>query len=65
MNATPRRVENQLTEKGYVPVYTTDVVEQPYSTYKPDDHAVWAQLFVRQQKILEQRACREFIENQK
>ena len=65
MNTTPRRVENQLTDKGYVPVYTTDVVEQPYSTYKPEDHAVWAQLFVRQQKILEQRACREFIENQK
>lgn len=64
MNAEPRRVESQLTDKGYVPVYTTGVVPQPYDTYKPEDHAVWAQLFVRQQKILEQRACREFIENQ-
>ena len=27
--ATPQRVEHQLTDKGYVPVYTTAVVEQP------------------------------------
>ena len=26
---TPNRVEHQLTDKGYVPVYTTAVVEQP------------------------------------
>ena len=25
----PRRVEHQQTDKGYVPVYTTAVVDQP------------------------------------
>jgi phenylalanine-4-hydroxylase len=64
MNAPPRRVEHALTDKGYVPVYTTGVVAQPYDTYSEQDHAVWAALFVRQQNILERRACREFIENQ-
>ena len=53
MNATtPNRVEHQLTDKGYVPVYTTAVVEQPWSSYSATDHEVWATLFERQQQIL-------------
>ena len=65
MNAQPRRVEHLQTDKGSVPVYTTTVVEQPWSTYTPADHATWAALFERQQKILIGRAAREFIENQR
>jgi phenylalanine-4-hydroxylase len=65
MNAQPRRVEHLQTDKGSVPVYTTAVVEQPWSTYTPEDHATWAALFERQQKILVNRAAREFIENQR
>ena len=64
MNAQPRRVEHLQTDKGSVPVYTTAVVEQPWSTYTREDHATWATLFERQQKILVGRAAREFIENQ-
>jgi len=65
MNATPRRVEHQQTDKGSVPVYTTAVVEQPWSSYSREDHGTWAQLFERQQKILVGRAAREFIDNQR
>ena len=65
MNATPRRVEHQQTDKGSVPVYTTAVVEQPWSSYAREDHATWAQLFERQQKILVGRAAREFVDNQR
>ena len=65
MNAQPRRVEHQQTDKGSVPVYTTAVVEQPWSTYKAEDHATWATLFRRQHDILEHRAAREFNENQR
>ncbi len=65
MNAQPRRVEHQQTDKGSVPVYTTAVVEQPWSTYKPEDHATWATLFRRQREILENRAAREFLDNQR
>ena len=61
---TPRRVEHQLTDKGYVPVYTTSVIEQPWSAYSSTDHAVWAQLFERQQEILVGRASSEFLRNQ-
>ncbi len=61
---TPRRVEHQLTDKGYVPVYTTGVVEQPWETYGAEDHRTWATLFRRQQEILVGRACDEFVENQ-
>jgi phenylalanine-4-hydroxylase len=65
MNATPRRVEHQQTDKGSVPVYTTAIVEQPWASYTRDDHATWATLFERQQQILVHRACREFQENQR
>ena len=63
--ATPNRVEHQLTDKGYVPVYTTAVVEQPWASYSETDHAVWAQLFERQQQVLQGRASDEFLRNQR
>ena len=63
MNTDPKRVEHQLTDKGYVPVYTTAVVQQPYQTYAPEDHVTWATLFRRQRALLEGRACDEFLEN--
>ncbi|WP_222566091.1 phenylalanine 4-monooxygenase [Novilysobacter antarcticus] len=56
-----RRTESQLTDKGYVPVYTTAVVEQPWDSYTAADHAVWAQLFARQKAILPGLASDEFI----
>jgi phenylalanine-4-hydroxylase len=59
----PRRVEHQHTERGYVPVYTTALVDQPWSTYTHVEHGTWAQLFRRQSDLLPQRACREFLDN--
>ena len=64
MSAEPRRVEHQQTDKGNVPVYTTAVVEQPWSSYTAQDHATWATLFRRQRELLKGRASREFIDNQ-
>jgi phenylalanine-4-hydroxylase len=61
---TPRRVEHQLTDKGYVPVYTTAVVEQPWGDYTATDHEVWATLFKRQREILPGRASKEFLAQQ-
>jgi phenylalanine-4-hydroxylase len=61
MSNEARRVEHQLTDKGYVPVYTTAVVAQPWARYTATDHAVWGQLFRRQRQILQGRACREFL----
>jgi len=60
----PKRVEHQLTDKGYVPVYTTAVVEQPWGDYTATDHEVWATLFKRQREILPGRASREFLAQQ-
>ncbi|KFN45582.1 phenylalanine 4-monooxygenase [Arenimonas malthae CC-JY-1] len=60
----PKRVEHQLTDKGYVPVYTTAVVEQPWASYSEQDHAVWATLFRRQRDILVGRASDEFLRQQ-
>ena len=59
----PRRVEHQQTDRGYVPVYTTEVVEQPWSKYSRTDNEVWASLFQRQREMLQGRACRELLEN--
>jgi len=61
----PQRVEHQLTDKGYVPVYTTAVVEQPWANYTATDHEVWATLFERQQKVLVGRAGDEFLRQQR
>ena len=59
--ATPGRVEHQQTDKGYVPVYTTAVIEQPWDAYTAVDHNVWAQLFERQRKLLVGRASDEEV----
>ena len=57
----PRRVEHQQTDKGYVPVYTTAVVEQPWADYKAEDHATWGTLYQRQRELLVGRASEEFL----
>lgn len=57
----PQRVERQITDQGYVPIYTTAVVEQPWAQYSDTDHQVWAQLFERQHEVLAGRACDEFL----
>ncbi|RZA35377.1 MAG: phenylalanine 4-monooxygenase [Lysobacteraceae bacterium] len=57
----PRRVEHQQTDKGYVPVYTTAVVDQPWTDYKPEDHATWGTLYQRQRELLVGRASEEFL----
>ncbi|HFK2920689.1 TPA: phenylalanine 4-monooxygenase [Stenotrophomonas maltophilia] len=62
--AQPRRVEHQQTDKGYVPVYTTALVEQPWETYSADDHATWSTLYQRQRELLVGRACQEFLDAQ-
>ena len=58
---TPRKVEHQQTDRGYVPVYATGVVEQPWSSYSRTDHEVWDTLFKRQREMLPGRACKEFM----
>jgi len=62
---TPSRVEHQMTDKGYVPVYTTAVVDQPWESYGAEDHQTWATLFRRQMALLPGRACGEFFEGLK
>lgn len=64
MSKEPRRVEHQQTDRGYVPVYTTGVVEQPWDGYTPTDHQVWATLFRRQREVLVGRACDAFLDAQ-
>jgi len=65
MNAVPERVEHQMTDKGYVPVYTTAVVEQPWADYTETDHKVWATLFERQRELLVGRASEEFMRSKR
>ncbi|MCX7513373.1 phenylalanine 4-monooxygenase [Frateuria sp. STR12] len=60
--ASPRKVEHQQTDRGYVPVYATGVVEQPWSGYTRTDHEVWDTLFARQCEMLPGRACQEFLD---
>lgn len=62
--SVPQRVEHQITDRGYLPVYTTGVMEQPWSSYTPTDHEVWATLFERQQRLLVGRASGEFLRRQ-
>ena len=62
--APARRVERQSGDKGYVPVYTTAVVEQPWQDYKAEDHATWGTLYQRQRELLVGRASEEFLQAQ-
>ena len=48
-----------------MPVYTTNVIEQPWDTYSATDHEVWRTLFARQQELLVGRASDEFLRNQR
>ncbi|WP_045726537.1 phenylalanine 4-monooxygenase [Xanthomonas sp. GPE 39] len=64
MDIAPRRVEHQHTDKGYVPVYTTAVVAQPWDRYDSDDHATWGTLYQRQREMLVGRACDTFLQAQ-
>lgn len=64
MNTAPHRIENQLSDKGYVPVYTTAVVAQPWDSYSADDHATWGSLYRCQRGLLVGRACDEFLRAQ-
>jgi phenylalanine-4-hydroxylase len=64
MDTAPRRVEHQQTDKGYVPVYTTAVVAQPWDSYSADDHATWGTLYQRQRELLVGRACDAFLQAQ-
>jgi phenylalanine-4-hydroxylase len=59
---TPRRVEHQQTDRGYVPVYATGIVEQPWASYSKTDHEVWDTLYKRQRELLPSYACKEFLE---
>ena len=59
---TPRRVEHQQTDRGYVPVYATGVVQQPWDSYSATDHQVWNILYERQRALLPAYACPEFLE---
>ncbi len=61
----PQRVEHQMTDKGYVPLYTTAVVEQPWDSYSATDHQVWGELYRRQRELLVGRACSAFLDAQK
>lgn len=57
----PQRLEHQATDKGYVPIYATGVVEQPWHDYSDTDHAVWSELYARQREVLRGRACEQFL----
>ena len=59
---TPRRVEHQQTDRGYVPVYATGTVEQPWESYSKTDHEVWDTLYKRQRELLPAYACQEFLD---
>ena len=62
---TPSKVEHKQSDLGYVPVYATGVVEQPWADYTRDEHRVWDTLFARQRELLPGRACREFLDGVK
>jgi phenylalanine-4-hydroxylase len=61
---TPQRVEHAMTDKGYVPLYATGIVEQPWDSYSDVDHETWGILYRRQRDLLPGRACSAFLEAQ-
>jgi phenylalanine-4-hydroxylase len=41
---------------------TDHAIEQDWSAYSEDEHAIWRLLFERQQRLLAGRACREYLD---
>src|SRR5207245_11191158 len=41
---------------------TDHAIEQDWSAYTEEEHAIWRLLFERQQKLLVGRACREYLD---
>src|SRR5260370_34478053 len=37
-------------------------IEQDWAAYSAEEHAIWRRLFRRQQEILRERACPEFLD---
>src|SRR5260370_37190173 len=37
-------------------------IEQDWAAYSAEEHAIWRRLFHRQQEILRERACPEFLD---
>ena len=62
MNA--QRIEHAMTDKGYVPLYATGTVQQPWANYTATDHSVWRILFERQRALLVGRASETFLQAQ-
>ncbi|PZQ73492.1 MAG: phenylalanine 4-monooxygenase, partial [Variovorax paradoxus] len=47
--------------KGHAPARPDWTIDQGWSNYSAEEHAVWRTLFERQSKLLPGRACDEFI----
>jgi phenylalanine-4-hydroxylase len=56
----PERVEYRHDGDSIIPVYTTDVVEQPYEDYLPDEHRLWGEMFMAQSALLRGRSVGSF-----
>src|SRR5207245_7427650 len=41
---------------------TDHAIEQDWSAYTEEEHAIWRLLFERQQRLLAGRACREYLD---
>lgn len=65
MQARPKRLEHQMTDKGLVPVYAKGTVSQPYESYSQEDHHIWGDLMGRQEQVLQTRACQEWLDARK
>lgn len=46
----------------HLPIASPFLVQQDWSAYTPEEHAVWAELVSRRMPQLEEHACREYLE---
>ncbi len=54
-------VKHGLADGSFQPERADWTIDQGWSSYTPEEHAVWKTLFERQRRLLPNRACDEFI----
>ena len=64
MDAHPEKVKHGLAA-GAAPQRADWTIDQGWSDYTPEQHAVWKVLYERQTKLLPGLACDEFVEGMK
>lgn len=60
-NNNVKKVEYKQTDRGVVPVYADEIIENQKASYSPNDNKVWNILITRQKEHIKHTACSPYL----